>query len=68
MGQQGLAGGRGAHRLAAHQQALTQVFFERLDAQRHRRQREVQGLGSRAEAAVLDHGGQGFELAGVQHV
>ena len=68
VGQQRLAGRGGVHRLAAHQQALPQGRFQRLDAQRHRRQREVQRLRGGAEAAVLDHGGQGFELAGVQHV
>ena len=67
MAQQRLAGRRGAHLLAAHQQALAQRVFERLDAQRHGGQRDGEGLGGRAEATVFDHGVEGFELAGVEH-
>jgi hypothetical protein len=68
VGQQGLSGGGGPHLLATHQQALAQAFFECLDAQGHRRQRDGQSLRRRAKAPVFDHGGQGFELTGVEHV
>ena len=58
MPQQRLPDWRGAHLFAAHQQALAHGAFQRLDAQRHRRQREAEGLRSCAKTAVLHDGGQ----------
>ena len=67
MAQQGLAGRRGAQLFAAHQQPLTQRRFQRLDAQRHRRQREAERPGGSAKTAVFNDGGKRVELAGVKH-
>ena len=68
MGQQGLARRRGGDGFAAHKQALAQRLFQRLDAQRHGGQRDVERLRRRQKTALLGHGGQGFELAGIQHI
>jgi len=67
MTQQCLPGGGGMHPLAPHQQALAQRVFQRADAQRDggHRQRELAGGGRKA--AGIGHGGQGVELAGVEH-
>ena len=67
MGQQSLASNRGPNGFATHQQPLTNGLFQRLDAQRHRRQRHVQSLGSRLKAALLGYGGQGIELTRIEH-
>lgn len=67
MREEGLARDGCPQALAAHQQALTQRLLERLDAQRDRRQRQVQLFGRGAETAMLEHGDQGFELTGVEH-
>ena len=58
MAEQRLPGGRGAHLLAAHQQALAHGDFPRLDAQRHRCQREAERFRSCAKTAVRHDGSQ----------
>ena len=67
MPDQRLAGRRRPDLLAAHQQPLAERGFERLDAQRHRRQRQAQRLGGRAKTAAFNHGGEGFKLPGIEH-
>ena len=67
MAEQRLAGWRGAHLLAAHQQPLAHCVFKRLDAQRHGGQRQAEGFGGGTKTAVFNDGSQGIELAGIEH-
>ena len=68
MGQQGLASRRGGNGFASHMLARAPRISLRLDAQRHGRPRGAERLRRSQKTALLGHGGQGFELAGIQHI
>jgi hypothetical protein len=67
MAQQALAGRGGAHRLAAHQHGLPQLFFQLANALRHRRRGDAQPLRGQLKTASADNGFQRVQGFGVEH-
>ncbi|MCY1313236.1 hypothetical protein D9M70_637390 [compost metagenome] len=63
MGQQLLAGRRQPHAAAGTLiEGLAKGLLQQLELARHRRLRQVQGLGGMADVAVLGDGGERYQL------
>lgn len=68
MRQQGLAGRSRAHLLPRTGRRVWPICSSSaLMRRRYGRQRQRQGFGGRPEAAMVDDGGQGVKLSGIEH-